>query len=81
MTETAAEAVAETAAETVVERLAGRRPSRTRALFVAGAAALGMGMLVYKLLRSSEQSEAARPLARLTIGSGGIRLVSELEEQ
>jgi hypothetical protein len=41
-----------TAAETVVERLEGRRPSRFRALFVAGAAAVGTGVLVYKLLRS-----------------------------
>jgi hypothetical protein len=49
--------VAETAAETVVERLAGRRPSRTRALLVAGAAAVGTGVLVYKLLRSDDQEE------------------------
>jgi hypothetical protein len=41
-----------TAAETVVERLEGKRPSRIRALFVAGAAAVGTGVLVYKLLRS-----------------------------
>jgi hypothetical protein len=41
-----------TAAETVVERLEGKRPSRLRALFVAGAAAVGAGVLVYKLLRS-----------------------------
>jgi hypothetical protein len=41
-----------TAAETVVERLEGKRPSRIRALFVAGAAAFGTGVLVYKLLRS-----------------------------
>jgi hypothetical protein len=40
--------------ETVAEWLVGRRPSRTRALFVAGAAAVGMGMLVYKLLRSGD---------------------------
>jgi hypothetical protein len=52
VTEVAAEMVAETAAETVAERLAGRRPSRTRALLVAGAAAAGTGVLVYKLLRS-----------------------------
>jgi hypothetical protein len=49
--------VAGTAAETVAERLAGRRPSRTRALVVAGGAALGTGMLVYKLLRSDDQEE------------------------
>jgi len=41
-----------TAAETVVERLEGRRPSRIRALFVAGAAGVGVGMFVYKLFRS-----------------------------
>jgi hypothetical protein len=41
-----------TAAETVVERLEGRRPGRIRALFVASAAAIGTGVLVYKLLRS-----------------------------
>jgi hypothetical protein len=44
--------VTATAAETVVERLEGKRPSRIRALFVAGAAAFGTGVLVYKLLRS-----------------------------
>jgi hypothetical protein len=44
--------VTATAAETVVERLEGRRPSRIRALFVAGVAGVGTGMLVYKLLRS-----------------------------
>jgi hypothetical protein len=57
VTAPAAEMVAETAAETVVERLAGRRPSRTRALLVAGAAAVGTGVLVYKLLRSDDQEE------------------------
>jgi hypothetical protein len=48
------ETAAETATETVAEWLVGHRPSRTRALFVAGAAAVGMGMLVYKLLRSGD---------------------------
>jgi hypothetical protein len=57
VTELAAEMVAETAAETVAERLAGRRPSRTRALLVAGAAGVGTGVLVYKLLRSDNQGE------------------------
>jgi uncharacterized protein YjeT (DUF2065 family) len=57
VTEIAAETVAATTAETVAQRLAGRRPSRTRALRVAGAAAVGMGMLVYKLLRSDDQEE------------------------
>jgi hypothetical protein len=44
--------VTATAARTVAERLEGRRPSRARALFVATAAALGTGVLVYKLLRA-----------------------------
>jgi hypothetical protein len=57
VTEIAAETVAETTAETVAQRLAGRRPSRTRAFLVAGAAAVGTGMLVYKLLRSEDQEE------------------------
>jgi len=56
VTEIAAE-TAETTAETVAQRLAGRRPSRTRATLVAGAAAVGTGMLVYKLLRSEDQEE------------------------
>src|SRR3954469_21678742 len=38
------------APETVGERLAGHRPSRLRALIVSGAAALGAGVLTYKLL-------------------------------
>ena len=45
-----------TAAEAVVERLEGKRPSRLRALFVAGAAAVGTGVVVYKLLRSGGES-------------------------
>jgi hypothetical protein len=53
----AAAMVAEKAAETVAGRLAGRRPSRTRALLVAGAAGVGTGVLVYKLLRSDNQEE------------------------
>ena len=44
--------MAATAAETIVERVEGQRPSRLRALFVAGTAAVGAGVLVYKLLRS-----------------------------
>jgi hypothetical protein len=47
-----------TAAETVVERLEGRRPSRIRALFVAGAAGVGTGIFVYKLLRSTDHAAA-----------------------
>jgi hypothetical protein len=40
------------AAEAAFERFMGRRPSRTRALMVAVAAAAAAGALVYKLLRS-----------------------------
>jgi hypothetical protein len=47
-----------TAAETVVERLEGKRPSRFRAFVVAGAAALGTGVLVYRLLRSGGHSSS-----------------------
>jgi len=46
------EQVTAKAAETVGQRIAGRRPSRLRALFVAGAAGVGTATLVYKLLRS-----------------------------
>jgi hypothetical protein len=44
--------VTTTVVETTVDRLAGRRPSRMRALFVACVAAVGAGTVVYKLLRS-----------------------------
>lgn len=40
------------ATETVGERLAGHRPSRVRALAAAAVAAVGAGVLTYKLLRS-----------------------------
>jgi hypothetical protein len=50
--------VTATAAETVVERLEGRRPSRIRALLVAGVAGVGTGVLVYKLLRSGGDAVA-----------------------
>ena len=43
-----------TAAETIVERVEGRGASRLRALFVSTAAAVGAGVVVYKLLRSGE---------------------------
>jgi hypothetical protein len=56
VTEIAAETGAATTAETVAKRLAGRRASRARALLLAGAAAVGTGMLVYKLLRSGDQA-------------------------
>lgn len=39
-------------AETAVKRLAGERPSTSRALLAASAAALGAGVAVYRLLRS-----------------------------
>jgi hypothetical protein len=45
-----------TAAETVAERLEGKRPSRLRALFVAGTAAIAAGVVVYKVLRSGGES-------------------------
>jgi hypothetical protein len=45
-------------AETAVERLAGRQVSRARALLAASAAAVGAGVLVYRLLRSGEREEA-----------------------
>jgi hypothetical protein len=45
-----------TATEAVVERLEGKRPSRLRALFVAGTAAVAAGVVVYKLLRSGGES-------------------------
>jgi hypothetical protein len=48
----------ETIVETAAARLAGQRPSRARALLVAGAAAVGAGVLVYKLLRSGGDAES-----------------------
>ena len=45
-------AVAESVAETAGERLAGRRPSRLRALFVASVVGIAAGTATYKLLRS-----------------------------
>jgi hypothetical protein len=48
------------AAEAAVERLAGGRPSRTRALFAAGFAAVAAGTLVYKLLRSGDGDDRER---------------------
>jgi hypothetical protein len=38
--------------EAVTQRLAGDRPSRTRAFYTACAAAVAAGTLTYKLLRS-----------------------------
>jgi hypothetical protein len=40
------------AAETIGARLAGRRPSRTRAVVAAGLTAAAAGVLVYKVLRA-----------------------------
>jgi hypothetical protein len=41
-----------TVAEAAAERLAGGRPSRTRALTAAAVAAVAAGTIVYRLLRS-----------------------------
>lgn len=53
------------AAETAVKKLAGERPGRTRAFAVACVTALGVGTLVYKLLRSqgseAEVANGSRP--------------------
>jgi hypothetical protein len=51
--------VAALATETAAARLAGRRPSRIRALAVAGVAAVAAGTLVYKLLRSGGDADGA----------------------
>jgi hypothetical protein len=40
------------AGEAVGERLAGGQPSRTKAFFIASAAGIATGTLVYKTLRS-----------------------------
>lgn len=42
------------AAETAGRRLGGERPSRIRAFATAAVAAVGVGVVVYKLLRSGE---------------------------
>ena len=44
------------AAETVGRRMAGERPSRTRALVVACIAAVATGTMVYRLLRSGDDA-------------------------
>jgi len=46
--------VKQAVARSAAERLTGNRPSRTRALFVAGVAAVGAGSATYKLLRSGD---------------------------
>ena len=56
----AATAVAATAAEAVAERLAGRRPSAVRALFVATATGVGTGVGMYKLLRSGGDADESQ---------------------
>lgn len=43
--------IKESAARTAGERLAGETPSRPRALLAASVAALGAGVVVYRLLR------------------------------
>jgi hypothetical protein len=45
------------AAEAAAERLAGQRPSRSRALLAACAAAAAAGVVVYKLLRSGDEGQ------------------------
>jgi len=61
----AATAVAAMSAETMAERLAGRRPSRGRALVVSAAAGVGTSVGMYKLLRSggddAESKNGAKP--------------------
>jgi hypothetical protein len=46
--------MATTAAEAMGERLAGGRPSRTKSFFIASAAGMATGVLVYKTLRSGD---------------------------
>jgi hypothetical protein len=41
-------------AKTAAKRASGNRPSRPQAFAAAGAAALGLGTVTYKLLRSGE---------------------------
>jgi hypothetical protein len=43
----------------VVERLHGERPSRGRSLLAASVAAVGAGVLVYRLLRADGDAEDA----------------------
>ena len=47
------------AAEAAAERLAGKQPSRPRALLAAFVAAAAAGVVVYKLLRSGGGDETA----------------------
>jgi len=44
-------------AETAEKRLAGERPSRTRAFLVASMAAVGAGALIYRVLRSTRGTD------------------------
>jgi hypothetical protein len=48
--------VTATVTEAVAQRVAGGRPSRSRALFAAAVAAAGAGVLTYRLLRSTNGS-------------------------
>ena len=41
-------------AKTAAKRAAGNRPSRTQAFVAAGATAITLGVLAYKLLRSGD---------------------------
>jgi hypothetical protein len=47
-------AVGGTVAEAAAQRLGGERPSRSRAFIAASVAAVGAGVLVYRLLRSRD---------------------------
>jgi hypothetical protein len=42
------------AAEAATDRLSGHQPSRTRSLFAAAVAGVAAGVIVYKLLRSTD---------------------------
>ena len=41
-------------AKTAAKRAAGHRPSRTQAFFAAGATAVTLGVVAYKLFRSGD---------------------------
>jgi hypothetical protein len=48
---------AETVGETVGARLAGERPSRAKAVLMAGMAGVAAAVLTYRLLRSDREPE------------------------
>jgi hypothetical protein len=49
--------VTATAAEAIGSRLAGERPSRTKALLAAGTVGVATAVLAYKLLRPGPEPE------------------------